>query len=91
MCTAHYVLFRAPSIIINTGSHHTGRVHESPPRNTRTNMTSARLVICAVDHMFPQSHTFLFSTMLSAAFFSMTVFAALKRTSFYDRPELGFD
>lgn len=68
-----------------------GGVWESPPCNNWRNTTSAGLVICAVAHVLPQSHTLLFSMILSAASASMTVFAALKRTLFYDRLELWFD
>lgn len=50
-------------------------------------MTSAGLVKRAVDH----SYTLLFSLITSAASLSVTVFAALKRTPFYDRLEPWFD
>lgn len=56
MCTAHYITHHN-----NQRLHKHETLHESPPYNTRRNTTSAGLVVCAVDHMWPRSHRLLFS------------------------------
>lgn len=93
MCTAHYILFKALSSMINNClcacTEENGTLW--PLCNTRRNARGAGLAVCAVDHMLPQSHTLLFSLILSATSLSMTVFVALKWTLFYDRLELWFD
>lgn len=89
------ILFQALSIIINNGSH--PLVFHEAWKSTRIAALKyqEKCNICGVGSMccgsHVASHSPLFPVILSATFFSMTVFAALKRTSFYDRLELWFD
>lgn len=90
MSTAHYILFKALSMINNClcdcMEEYKNHCFAIPGE-----MRDVQGWQCVLWIMLPQSHTLLFSLILSAPSLSMTAFAALKWTLFYDRLELWFD